>query len=667
MFSILVSYGQATDLIISEYVEGSSNNKYIELYNGTTGTINLSNYQLQLYTNGATTSTNATLSGTLAPNTTIVYKNSAATIYTGTATASTVCAFNGDDAIALFKISTSTFVDIIGNIGCDPGAAWTSVNTTLDKSLIRKPNVCSGITTDTSNSPCSFPTLDSEWNQLNVDDVSNLGTHTMTCIACTPTTFPTIQANTFTATPQCTTATLNWANGNGSNRIVVVSSSSFANIPSNGVNYSANSAYTFGAPIGSGNYVVYNGTGGSVTISGLTAGTTYYVHIFEFNVTSLNCDEAYYTSGNSEYSFTTNTSCTSATPQIRAILADACGSNEGRDELVIVENGSSPLSVSDITITFPTAGLPTYCNSGCGTNTLGNNPTYVNDLNTLAGCTLFYYADPIPANAMIVVFTGNPPTFVFNYSSLCPSSLQYYVVFCNNPTDLTGRFGNSGASPRTLTMTFGGTNEAVTYIPDNLSGNGSFVNFDDPGNPTYNTNVGCIYPLGNPFTFFNASKLENSIFLSWDIVRTFNASYFTVERMNEDGTFNVLTSVNSLQNNSNIDGYTFLDERPLLGANYYRIVGYDNNNSESFSDLRIINFENSNWSAFLNGPFLYFTETLMPGEVVSIFNLQGQEIATWNVHQKSNTLPITISDGVYLITVTSKLGKQETKKVILNN
>ncbi|CAM5522208.1 hypothetical protein LSPH24S_04475 [Lysinibacillus sphaericus] len=47
----------ATDLIISEYIEGLSNNKAIELYNGTGSTIDLSQYKLELYTNGSTTPT----------------------------------------------------------------------------------------------------------------------------------------------------------------------------------------------------------------------------------------------------------------------------------------------------------------------------------------------------------------------------------------------------------------------------------------------------------------------------------------------------------------------------------------------------------------------------------------------------------------------------------
>ena len=95
----------ATDLIISEYVEGSANNKYLELYNGTTASIDLSNYKLKLYANGSSTVTqDITLSGTIPVNGTAVFKNSAATIYTGTATNCSATNFNGNDAVALVKI-----------------------------------------------------------------------------------------------------------------------------------------------------------------------------------------------------------------------------------------------------------------------------------------------------------------------------------------------------------------------------------------------------------------------------------------------------------------------------------------------------------------------------------------------------------------------------------
>ncbi|MBL7980741.1 MAG: lamin tail domain-containing protein [Flavobacteriales bacterium] len=168
----------ATDLFISEYVEGSSNNKYIEIFNGTGATVDLSDYRLRLYTNGSGTASNdVQLSGTLASGATVVYRNGAATIYGGSATSNTAVGFNGDDAVALFKISSSANVDIFGRIGEDPGAAWTGTGgrTTVDATLVRNSGVLGGVTT---NPGSGFPTLDAEWQVFGIDNVANLGSHT---------------------------------------------------------------------------------------------------------------------------------------------------------------------------------------------------------------------------------------------------------------------------------------------------------------------------------------------------------------------------------------------------------------------------------------------------------------------------------------------------------
>ncbi|WP_146185869.1 lamin tail domain-containing protein [Flavobacterium album] len=174
-----------TDLFFSEYVEGSSSNKYLEIYNGTGAAVNLADYRVRLYSNGSTTASGTAndvqLSGTLADGAVAVIKNSAATIYSGAATVVASVNFNGNDAVALYKISTASNVDIFGNIGTDPGSAWTGTNTTVDKTLVRKSTVTGGVTVDPSGT--GFPTLDTEWDMFNQNDITHLGSHTYAGIA----------------------------------------------------------------------------------------------------------------------------------------------------------------------------------------------------------------------------------------------------------------------------------------------------------------------------------------------------------------------------------------------------------------------------------------------------------------------------------------------------
>jgi hypothetical protein len=172
----------ATDLIISEYVEGSSSNRYIEIFNGTGSTVNLSDYRFRLYANGVLTPTSdILLSGILENNEVLVFRNSSASIAGTTGYAvSAVANFNGNDALALYKISTDSNVDIFGRIGNDPGAAWTGAGgySTADKTLVRKSNVLSGVSVNpTGTGSSAFTTLTTDWDLYNIDNVSNLGSH----------------------------------------------------------------------------------------------------------------------------------------------------------------------------------------------------------------------------------------------------------------------------------------------------------------------------------------------------------------------------------------------------------------------------------------------------------------------------------------------------------
>jgi hypothetical protein len=102
-----------------------------------------------------------------------------------------------------------------------------------------------------------------------------------------PASEPTTQASNVTFSSVTVTGmTLNFTPGNGSNRIVLVKQGSAVNNdPIDMTSYTANTTFGTGFQIGAGNYVVYNGTGNNVTITGLSSSSTYYVAVYEFNGT----------------------------------------------------------------------------------------------------------------------------------------------------------------------------------------------------------------------------------------------------------------------------------------------------------------------------------------------------------------------------------------------
>lgn len=172
----------ANCLFFSEYIEGSSNNKALEIYNATDGPVSLANVQILLYSNGAATPT-ATLTltaGTLPNGGTYVVANpsaAAAVLAVANQTSAAVISYNGDDAIEL-KYNGVT-VDVIGQIGVDPGSSWgTEPNTTVNHTMTRNTSVCCG---DIIGNNAFDPAA--EWTVSAMDTYGYLGSHTTQCQA----------------------------------------------------------------------------------------------------------------------------------------------------------------------------------------------------------------------------------------------------------------------------------------------------------------------------------------------------------------------------------------------------------------------------------------------------------------------------------------------------
>ncbi|MEA3391954.1 MAG: endonuclease, partial [Candidatus Marinimicrobia bacterium] len=149
-------------IFFSEYIEGSSYNKALEIYNGIGTDIELSKVTVKIYFNENSTSSDLSLSGTLADKDVYVIAHGSADasiLAQADLTNGTIANFNGNDALELYY--DGILVDVLGT----PGSGATYAE---NVTLVRKPEVISGNTTYTA----------SEWNSYSEDETSYLGSHT---------------------------------------------------------------------------------------------------------------------------------------------------------------------------------------------------------------------------------------------------------------------------------------------------------------------------------------------------------------------------------------------------------------------------------------------------------------------------------------------------------
>lgn len=164
-----------SELFFSEYLEGASNDKALEIYNPSTSSINLTAYTIETYSNGSATPTATySMNGSLASHDVFVIANSTAnsSILALADATSSVSNFNGNDAIVLKK--NGIILDVIGEVGVNPGLSWTLTGGSTQDYTLRRKNT---VSVPTEN----WTTSQSEWDVFPIGTFSNLGVNTNNC------------------------------------------------------------------------------------------------------------------------------------------------------------------------------------------------------------------------------------------------------------------------------------------------------------------------------------------------------------------------------------------------------------------------------------------------------------------------------------------------------
>lgn len=178
-----------TDFFFSEYIEGTGNNKALEIYNPTASPKSLNGYKVVMnYSNGGASDVFELPNVSVAAGDVYVIANNGASLAAITNAADTllgfpsVVTFTGDDMVAL--VSGTDTIDIIGVFKEDgPGAngGWTVAgvpDATANHTLVRKPEFQQGYG--------SWDLAQYTWNVLSVDNVADIGGHTMNVCSTPP-------------------------------------------------------------------------------------------------------------------------------------------------------------------------------------------------------------------------------------------------------------------------------------------------------------------------------------------------------------------------------------------------------------------------------------------------------------------------------------------------
>jgi predicted extracellular nuclease len=168
-----------TELYFSQYIEGSSNNKALEIFNGTSDAVDLGGYRVQMYFNGSSGAGRIIdLVGMLAAGETHVLAHGSAVqeILDAAQQTNSESWFNGNDSVVLVR--NGAIVDSLGRIGEDPGSQWGSgLASTANNTLRRTAAVCGG---DTDATDPFDPAVG--WEGFEENSFDGLGEHATDCV-----------------------------------------------------------------------------------------------------------------------------------------------------------------------------------------------------------------------------------------------------------------------------------------------------------------------------------------------------------------------------------------------------------------------------------------------------------------------------------------------------
>ena len=217
---------------------------------------------------------------------------------------------------------------------------------------------------------------------------------------------------------------------------------------------------------------------------------------------------------------------------------------------------------------------------------------------------------------------------------------EFMIINNTSGTPITGTFFGI---PQGGSVNFNGVDLIINYN----AGDGNDIGFTVDA------------PLPVELLDFNAFASGNHIKLSWITGSEINNDFFTIERSTDGRTFEKVSTINGNGNTSTISKYSFIDQNPFRGINYYRLKQTDFDGQFSFSNIETVDFQIDNEITIY--PTLVRDEINIETNLISrgafnatIVDLNGKILKKVNLNKNLNRTKLILSEleaGFYFLII----------------
>ena len=184
------------------------------------------------------------------------------------------------------------------------------------------------------------------------------------------------------------------------------------------------------------------------------------------------------------------------------------------------------------------------------------------------------------------------------------------------------------------------------------------------------------FPDSHLLTFDVKNQDNKNTFLAWTTADEIINDHFEIQRSLVNTDFVTIGTVKASGYNSHQGDFTFVDNLPLDGNNYYRLKQVDKSGKISYSSVRMVKF---NLKAIIIYPnpahnkiYIRNNDLFENGKkiIVRLLDFSGklidkQEFQTYGVDINTFNIPQKIRGGMYVLMITNSNGEKRTEKVYI--